>query len=48
MKRMVTTNYIHVLILLFITEGTQIEKLNSVTLLCVDLVVKSISGASLR
>ena len=47
MKRMVTTNYIHVQILLFITQGTQIEKLNSVTLLCGDLVVISISGASL-
>ena len=45
---MVTTNYVYVQILLFITQGTQIEKLNSVTLLCIDLVVKSISGASLR
>ena len=48
MKRMVTTNYIYVQILLFITEGTQIEKLNSLTLLCLDLVVISISVASLR
>ena len=36
MKRMVTKDYIYVQILLFITQGTLIEKLNSVTLLCVD------------
>ena len=37
MKRMVTTNYIYVQILLIITQGTQIGKLNSVTLHYVSL-----------